>query len=294
MSKNKQKVQTKQEPRKIKVLAYMDSPASSTGFATVSKNVLGYLARTGRYDIDVIGINDSGAYKDPTKFPFRIWPAKSAIESTVGDFHGRPRLVASVLGKDPEIKPPWDIVFTLNDPFILEEPLMAFNKGAMEILKVAQIQYKRATEQGKVPDKYMYKILSYWPIDSAVKENWVDVIAMPDTTVAYTEYGKREVLKANKHRKEPVPKLEEDLSIIYHGVNLNAFKVVPEADAKKFRSTYFEGKVKDETFLITVVARNQMRKDLPRTLQVFSEFLKRLLLNTIRDWSGKEKLPITP
>jgi len=277
MSKNKRKQNKagQQEQKKIKVLAWCDSPAVSTGFAQVTKNVLGYLARTGKYEIDVIGINDTGSYKDPARFPFKIWPAKSAIESTMGDFHGRPRLVAAVLGKEPEIKLPWDIVFTLNDPFILEEPLMAFDKGTMEILKVAQIQYKKAVEQGKIPPEYLYKIISYWPVDSAVKENWVDVIAMPDKPVAYTEYGKREILKANKHKKEPIPNLEEDLGIINHGVKLETFKVVPGDDVQKFKDTYFEGKVKKETFLITVIARNQMRKDLPRTLQVFSEFLKR-------------------
>ena len=57
---------------KIKVLAYMDSPTCATGFGTVSRNILTGLYNTGRYDIDIFGINYWG---DPHNYPFRIWPA---------------------------------------------------------------------------------------------------------------------------------------------------------------------------------------------------------------------------
>ena len=56
---------------KIKVLAYCDSPTCATGFGTVSRNVLSGLYNTGRYSIDILGINYWG---DPHGFPFRIWP----------------------------------------------------------------------------------------------------------------------------------------------------------------------------------------------------------------------------
>jgi len=57
--------------KKIKVLAYCDSPTCATGFGTVSRNIFEGLYRTGRYDIDMFGINYWG---DPHGFPYRIWP----------------------------------------------------------------------------------------------------------------------------------------------------------------------------------------------------------------------------
>ena len=48
--------------RKRKVLVLADSPTCATGFAQVSRNVLKNLYDTGRYEIDMIGINYTGHY----------------------------------------------------------------------------------------------------------------------------------------------------------------------------------------------------------------------------------------
>ena len=50
---------------KIKVLAYCDSPTCATGFGTVSRNIFEGLQNTGRYQVDVLGINYWG---DPHTF----------------------------------------------------------------------------------------------------------------------------------------------------------------------------------------------------------------------------------
>jgi len=47
----------KKAKKKIKVLGYCDSPTCATGFATVSRNIFEGLYRTGRFDIDILGIN---------------------------------------------------------------------------------------------------------------------------------------------------------------------------------------------------------------------------------------------
>lgn len=261
----------KKNKEKIKLLVWADSPAVSTGFATVSRNIFKPLAESGDYEIDIIGINDRGGWKDPEKHPYRIFPAKIGIDTGIGaDFHGRPRLITSLLGKDDDLKPPWDIIFTLNDPFILEQPIPGFNEGTMKILEQTRDIFKK-----KLPSEYHYKIVSYWPVDSPLKGNWiVNSMAPPDRTVAYTEYGKEQILKANDFLDEPTD-IKDKLSVINHGINIDDFHVLPKSEVKKFREDFFEGQVKDDTFLIVEVARNQMRKDLPRSLQVFAEFLKR-------------------
>lgn len=257
------------EKRKIKILFWGDSPACSTGFATVSRNILKPLAESGKYEIDIIGINDRGGWKDPVKHPYKIYPARVGIE-VHGDYHGRPRLIAALTNKEPDLKPPWDIVFTLNDPFILEEPVPVFNEGTLRVVKKTQEIYKQ-----KVKSKYHFKVVSYWPIDSTIKGNWVsNSVALADYPVAYTEYGKEEILRANKGLDKPTD-IESRIRIITHGVNTKDFYPIPEKEKSEFRKIFFQEKVKPETFLAVVVARNQMRKDLPRTLQVFAEFLKR-------------------
>jgi len=262
----------KENKRKIRVLAWIDSPICVTGFSTVARGILNNLAATGRYAIDIIGINDTGGWKNPETYPYRIWPARIANDEGIGDFHGRPRLVASILGQDKEIKPPWDIIFTLNDPFILEEPLGILNAGTLPVIKKTQSELTRLAKEGKVHKDSIFKIISYWPIDSAIKENWVDIITLPDKSVVYTEYGKRMVVEANKDKKELCNL--ENLRIIYHGIDFNIFKPISEKERQEFRDR-FKGRIKKETFLIGVIARNQLRKDIPRTLQVFSEFIKR-------------------
>jgi hypothetical protein len=59
------------ENKKTKILAYCDSPSVATGFGTVSRNILMGLYATGKYEINVLGINYWG---QPHPFPLAIWP----------------------------------------------------------------------------------------------------------------------------------------------------------------------------------------------------------------------------
>lgn len=258
----------KEEKKKIKILVWADSPAVATGFATVSRGIFTPLANTGRYDIDIIGINDRGGWKSSEKYPYRIFPARSGV--TTGDYYGRDRLVASMLQQDPELAPPWDIVFTLNDPFITDQKLPVYNTGTMKVLKEAQETVKQ-----KLPPDWHYKIVSYWPIDSELRGNWVkDNIALSDYPVAYSKYGE-EMINYADDALEETSGVKEKLQIIYHGVNTKEFYPLKEEQKKEFRQKYFEGKLRKDTFLVTTVARNQLRKDLPRTMLIFKEFKKR-------------------
>src|SRR3990167_7231839 len=84
-----------EENKKIKLLCWMDSPAVSTGFGSVAKGIFNELAATGKYEIDIIGVNDMGGWKDPSKYPYRIYPAKTGIE-VQGDYYGTPRFISAL------------------------------------------------------------------------------------------------------------------------------------------------------------------------------------------------------
>jgi len=92
---------------KIKVLAYCDSPTCATGFGTVSRNIFEGLQATGRYQVDVLGINYWG---DPHQFPYRIWPTGTNAQK---DPYGRKKICSMI----PQME--YDILFFLQDTFII-------------------------------------------------------------------------------------------------------------------------------------------------------------------------------
>lgn len=257
--------------KKIRILVWADSPDCATGFGTVTRGVFTELGKTGKYDIDIIGINEAGGWKDPDKFPnMRIYPALPGA-SNERDFHGRKLFVETVFGKNKEIRPGWDIIFTLNDPFVLDLKVHG-GYGTLQMLVKAQLSYIL-----QAPADFWFKIVSYFPVDSKLRSNWVrDTISLADSTVAYTHYGKAEMLKANNELgNESIKGLEDRISIIYHGYDNEKYFPLPKKEVKEFKDKYFQKLVGDDTFIVGVVGRNQMRKDIPRAMKMFAEFKKR-------------------
>lgn len=256
--------------KKIKILVHADSPRAATGFGTVTKGIFDYLARTGKYEIEIFGVNDIGFVDpDPEKTPYKILPAMlpGAMQQ---DFYGRNRFIDVVRGGDKFLKPPWDIIFTLNDPFIFEQPILTPEIGMIEAVKDLNNIYREKTE----PHMW-FKTVSYWPVDSSIKENWVEhAIGISDYSVAYTDYGKKEIEKANQKLPKP---MRINLDVIYHGSSLKNYYPITDKEKRDFKATFFQ-KAKidlDNTFIVGIVARNQVRKDIPRAMKVFKEFQRR-------------------
>jgi glycosyltransferase involved in cell wall biosynthesis len=82
---------------------------------------------------------------------------------------------------------------------------------------------------------------------------------------------------ANKRpAKIKSPSLKTRARVIHHGVDTEVFKPLSESEKKKFRETFFGGKLKPSTYLVVNVSRNQPRKDMTRTLAAFAAFKKRV------------------
>jgi D-inositol-3-phosphate glycosyltransferase len=79
-----------------------------TGFARVTHNVCGHLAKRG-WDIHVLGVNYMG---DPHEYPYKVYPAGLG-----GDSHGVNRLPDMIRGLKP------DVVLIINDPWIIRDYL---------------------------------------------------------------------------------------------------------------------------------------------------------------------------
>jgi len=196
-SKSRQKM-FKSEP--IKVLAYCDTPSCATGFGTVARNVFEGLQRTGKYQIDILGINYWG---DPHPFPYRIWPTGTNAER---DPYGRKK----VCGMIPKMQ--YDLLFFLQDTFILDflPEIITHLKG-----------------QGK-----KFKSICYFPVDGIPKKQWIKNVTVVDYPVAYCEYGKEE---ARKIFPECPP-----LRVIPHGANTKDFFIMGEQERSEFRQRYFD------------------------------------------------------
>jgi glycosyltransferase involved in cell wall biosynthesis len=221
--------------KKIKVLAYMDSPTCATGFGSVSRNILMGLYATGKYEIDVLGINYWG---DPHNFPFRIWPV--GIGGPDNDPYGRKKVFNMIRQMD------FDILFFLQDTFILD--MLPDMLGHLKSI-------------GK-----KFKSVVYYPIDAMPKRAWLHNIAFCDYVVAYAEFAKELSLKA-------YPAFPKEISIINHGVNTSDFFPIQDKERlAHFRKQYFGAN--HEKFIFCNVNRNQRRKDIPRTISAFKEFKK--------------------
>jgi len=221
------------QKKKTRVIFYGDSPTCATGFGQVSRNILPALHNSGRYEVDILGINYWG---DPHNYPFRIWPM--AVNGQ-RDPYGRQRLQQHLM--DPNLQ--YDILFFLQDTFILD-----FMPGMLANLIKA----------GK-----RFKSVYYYPIDGIPKSQWIDSVNAVDYPVTYTKYGFEQSTKIQ-------PDLADKLQIIPHGINPKVFFPAPPAQVKEFREQFF-GALADK-FIVTNVNRNQQRKDIPATIQAFKEF----------------------
>lgn len=188
------------ENKKIKVLAYCDSPTCATGFGTVSRNIFEALYKTGRYSIDVLGINYWG---DPHGYPYRIWPTGTNGER---DPYGRKKVCSMI----PRME--YDILFFLQDTFILE-----FLPELIPHLK---------------ENHDAFKSICYFPVDGIPKEQWIKNVNVVDYLVAYSEFGKRQA-------REVCPSFKGDIDIISHGANVTDYFPMKKEEVMEFRRKYF-------------------------------------------------------
>ena len=223
--------------KKTKIIAYMDSPTVATGFATVSRNILEALYKTGRYEIDVLGINYWG---NPHTTNYRIFPVGTNSDH---DPYGRKK----VFGMIPQMMGDQTILFFLQDTFILDF--------------LPQLHEKLNADGKK------YVSLAYFPVDGKPKEQWLKNVNSVDYPVTYSEWGKKQIF-------DVYPEFNKDLMTIPHGANLKDFYVLNQKDITSFKSQFF-GENRDK-FIFSNIGRNQQRKDIPRMIMAFKEFQKQV------------------
>lgn len=233
--------------KKIKILAYCDTPVVSTGFATISRNLLLRLQATSRYDITVWGINHYGMPYDHWKYQFPIYPAPI---NDSNDPYGRKGFLKLVEEKD------FDILWSLQDPFI-----MRFLSTNIDKIKASK--------------KTKFKWVFYSSLDHPPIADWLAILSKADYPVMWNEWALQEMTKTR-------PELRHKFKSIYFGVDTDTFKPLDKKELGDFRNEYFgiPQIIKPDTFIITNINRNQRRKDWLRTLLAYKQF-KKLRPNSI-------------
>ncbi len=256
---------------KRRILVLADTPTCATGFAQVSRNVLRELYETGEFLIDMIGINYDGVFNRDEfmeSYPY-LNTLVPALKNGTSDVYGREYALRVLSGAVPELQPTWDIFFTIQDHFIIEAKSTSTGQSFAESIR----QMQRNTLMSKYKENnFMW--VGYYPVDGDLKQNWVDdAIAKTNFPVAYCEYGKQQIL-AHASKENDV---ESRLSVIRHGTNTTDFFPIEGEKRDKLREEYF-GKlgITKDTYLIINVNRNQIRKDLLRTLLVYKEFKQKV------------------
>lgn len=144
---------------KKKLFVIADSPTASTGFATVTKNVLANLPKS--WDIHILGVNYHGD-PHPLQAEYTIYPP-----SIGGDVYGFGRIPHLIKMLNP------DMIWILNDPWLCAE----------YVLGIRKIGYKGP-------------IVLYTPIDSpAIKPEYVLPLNNANHVITYTDWALSELRK---------------------------------------------------------------------------------------------------
>jgi len=210
--------------KKTKVLWVADF-AAMTGFGRVSGAVLPRL-RDG-FEFVVLACNHHGDPCEEQK-AFKMYPASNRFQQAP---FGEDRIREIVEKEQP------DIVFSLNDPWIVSE------------------QYRRIQD---LHQQKKFKFVGYLTMDSY---NWLGGIDPHindwDGVIAFTEFGAHEFVKGGVR----IP-----IAVIPHGLDRDVFYPMDQGEAREKLG------LKKDIFIVLNGNRNQFRKRMDITMAAFAKF----------------------
>lgn len=157
-----------------------------------------------------------------------------------GDYYGEKRLREILFQEAP------DIIIQLNDAF------------CVNFMKNVIIDYKAEIKKRNAKNPIPTYIL-YFPVDSeTVLPEMIDAVNTSDIAVTYLEWGKR-ILK---------DKVNKEVKVIPHGVEEKEYFDIGEEKRNAMKKEWHF----DDYFMIGQANRNQPRKMLWRSMQIFKLF----------------------
>lgn len=216
-----------------RILFIGDGPNVDTGFGIVAKNLLNRWAKMG-HEIVALGVNFFGDPYDSKQFPYPIYPTDRGSIDLLYGYH-------KFWPLEEKVQP--DIIFFLNDPWIIERYLSFKPKGW--------------TREG------VTKLVAYYPTDAGpFHKEWAEMFNKFDAQICYSKFAERLIIEANEGIKP------NNLYQIYHGVDTEIFYPINTYIARQ------QASLAPDTFIVGMVARNQYRKRFDILAQGFAEFAK--------------------
>lgn len=228
---------------KIKVLATGDW--CDTGFGTVMRNLFTRLARTGRYDVHLVGWH----YRGQPRFAKEAADAGITLHPTAAPEDGNENMLRDMTGAitcrtvADEVKP--DIFFALGDPWQVAQFVRPVGKDP------------KGSDDPLVGNRNIAKVF-YVPVDTdilAVQD--LNSILKADAIVAYSRFGVRVLGRQAPHAI---------VDFIPHGVDTKTFKPMDPVARDEFRS---KQAWPERPWVVMVVGQNQVRKGHPRSMAAF-------------------------
>ena len=256
--------------KKLRVLAFCDSPACFSGFGQVARNILMQMHNSGKYDVECFGINhqyehDEYGRMGQSPYPFPIMKSnyitvdekKKGFDPT--DPFGRAKFLKLISQEK------YDIIWSVQDPYVVD-----FIGDAMQ-------RYEKELHKERP------QVVFYFPVDAHdTYPEWLRIPLLLDFPVVYTEFGKKEIIRsARESIEEGVVNGKQllnkalEIPVIYHGTNTTDFYPTDhtDKDKKEYKKEVFGD---ENAYLVMNLNRNQPRKDMPRTILAFKEFRKQV------------------
>lgn len=223
----------------LKLLVLGDTPTGETGFARVLKNLLKrwHKAQNPKGPFDFVDYWAIGYAGDPclAQRLYNLYPAGGyewMQEKNLSRFITRVKNGG------------YSHIFLLQDHFQLSQDF------ASALMDVAQVAGTHVT--------------FYTPVDAPVEPQWVGMVKAADLAVTYTEYARKELIKAGVKR---------EIAIVPHGTDFDVYKPLPAEAHDKNREQIFGDWVTPDDTVMVNVSTNQRRKGLYSTFQVQRQML---------------------
>lgn len=213
-----------------------------TGFATVSRNVIKGLRKELGDDVmfDVVAINNFT--EEPYLDDDGVLVMSAKLLDPKQDDFGRNHYLKCLAEGN------YDATFIMQDLGVVQ-PIV-------QVMKHIKLSKQK-------DNKKQFKSFFYFPVDCNLIKALTKDLEFFDMLATYTSFGREEVCRFR-------PELRKNIKIINHGNNNGAYYPIHKEERDIFREEYFEDKEKDK-FIISVINRNQPRKDIATSIFAFQE-----------------------
>ena len=210
---------------RTRILWVSECASLPTGFGTVSRNILLRLNADPNFEVRQLALSHRGDPEVSKHMPFPMYPVLR--DGSFGDDVFLPILTA--------YKP--HIVVFFGDPWMSKFAFSSINETRFIPYEVRK----------------NVKFITYYPIDGVKPHgSWVEQMALADMSVFCAKFAQ----SATKNMNSSIRSV-----YIPHGVESKTFLPVEEKDRIEYRKQF---NLKDNSFLVGMVARNQARKDYPQ------------------------------